>query len=151
MAVLKGKTRLVGDIEEKNVWYVIQRRSKLRKGFSLIMDDGLIILSQLDLTRHEYRLMLFLISQIEFDNCCYITQSFMSEKLSIAQSNISKTLKLLESRNLIFRESTNKGKSIRVSSVIAWRGKTDSEYTNRFAADSKCLKVPDHIISGLIQ
>jgi DNA-binding MarR family transcriptional regulator len=137
MAILKGTAKLNGSPEEKEVWYVIQRRSKLREGFSLAMDDGLIILSQLDLTRHEYRVMLFLISQMDFDNYCLMTQSFMSEKLSIAQSNISKTLKSLESKKLIFRELTDRGKVIRVSAVIAWRGKADTKFLDQFAIDSK--------------
>lgn len=141
MALLKGYKKIEGDTEEKEVWYAVPVRSKLRKGFSLIMDEGLILLAQFDLTKHEYRLILFLISQIDFSNCCYITQSFMGQELSIAQSNISKTLKALESRGLIFRENTNRGKSIRINSVIAWRGKTDREYTDRFLSDSGHLIV----------
>jgi DNA-binding MarR family transcriptional regulator len=140
MGAIKGVTILEGETEEKEVWFVVNRRSKLRKGFSLMMDEGLVILSMLDLTRHEYRLILFLISEMEFDNCCYKTQAFMSEKLSIAQSNISKTLKLLESKGLIFREATNKGKTVRISAVLAWRGKTDKEFSNRFAIDSENIR-----------
>jgi hypothetical protein len=141
MTLLKGTKKIQGDTEEKEVWYAVPRKSKLRKGFSLIMDEGLVYLAELDLTRHEYRLMLFLISQMNFDNYCHITQSFMSKKLSIAQSNISKTLKLLESRKLIYKESTDRGRSIRINCFIAWRGRTDREYMNRFSVDSEDILV----------
>lgn len=140
MALLKGTKKIDGDVVEKEVWYAVRSKNRGIKNWSMVTDEGLVLLAQLDLTKHEYRLMLFLMSQTDFStNCCYITQSFMGEQLSIAQSNISKTLKSLESKGLIFREQTSRGRSIRINAVIAWRGTADKEYTNSFLKDSEYL------------
>jgi DNA-binding transcriptional ArsR family regulator len=62
------------------------------------------------------------------------------------QPNISKTLKLLESKGLIFKEKDSKGNVIRVSSCIAWRGRTGKLYRERFAIDSEFF-VPKEMIN----
>jgi DNA-binding MarR family transcriptional regulator len=137
MAIRQGKATLIGDVDERDLYVVLLRRSKLKKDFFLAMGDGIMFLYKLDLTKHEYRVMLFLLSHMEFDNFCYNTQAYIADKLKVAQPDISKTLKSLESKGLIFKERTDKGKVIRVSAVIAWRGRTGKEFEKRYAMDSE--------------
>jgi DNA-binding MarR family transcriptional regulator len=137
MTIRQGKATLIGDVDERDLYVVLLRRSKLKKDFFLAMGDGIMFLYSLDLTKHEYRVMLFLLSHMEFDNFCYNTQVYIADKLKVAQPDISKTLKSLELKGLIFREKTDRGKVIRVSAVIAWRGRTGKEFEKRYAMDSE--------------
>ena len=137
MVIRQGKATLLGDVDERDLYVVLLRRSKLKKDFFLAMGEGIMFLYNLDLTKHEYRVILFLLSHMEFDNFCYNTQAYMADKLKVAQPDISKTLKSLELKGLIFRERTERGKVIRVSAVIAWRGRTGKEFEKRYAMDSE--------------
>lgn len=137
MVVRQGKATLIGEVDERDLYVVLLRRSKLKKDFFLAMGDGIMFLYNLDLTKHEYRVMLFLLSHMEFDNFCYNTQAYIADKLNLAQPDISKTLKSLESKGLIFRERTDRGRVTRVSAVIAWRGRTGKEFDKRYAMDSE--------------
>lgn len=136
-----GSARLLGDKEDRDIILCRRRTSKLRKDFCLAMDDGIMILYKMDLTKHEYKVMLFLIANMEFENYAYLTQTHIAENLKIKQPDVSKALKVLESNGLVFREKTNRGKVIRVSSVIAWRGRPDSNFNRRFSMDSEHLLI----------
>jgi DNA-binding MarR family transcriptional regulator len=132
-----GRGKIVGELEDRSLIVLNPRRSKLRKDFFLAMDDGFMILCDLDLTKHEYRTILFILGDMNFENYFYGTQTYIAEKLKIAQPDVSKTLKLLESKGLIFKENVNGRRSIRVSAVVAWKGKANAEFSRRFAIDSE--------------
>ena len=74
MVIRQGKATLLGDVDERDLYVVLLRRSKLKKDFFLAMGEGIMFLYNLDLTKHEYRVILFLLSHMEFDNFCYNTQ-----------------------------------------------------------------------------
>jgi DNA-binding MarR family transcriptional regulator len=137
MSVLKGKYKLQCDKEEHEFLLLSRKKPKLNDHYSQCTDEALVHLSKLDLTRYEYRVILFLISQMNFGNYCYKTQSYISKELNIAQPNVSKTLKSLIDKGLIFKETTDEGKAIRVSAVLAWKGTGDNEYIKRFHSDSE--------------
>jgi len=141
MAVRQGKATLIGEVDERDLYVVLLRRSKLKKDFFLGMGDGCMYLATLDLTKHEYRLILFLLASMEFDNFYYGTQAYIASELNLAQSDISKTLKSLESQGLIFRERTSRGKVTRISAVLGWRGRAGKEFEKRYAMDSE--HIPD--------
>lgn len=141
MDTIKGYIQVNEENDPRPLILFAHKRSRLSGGFSLLFDDGNMILSQLDLTKHEYRIILFLLSIMEFKNYVYVTQIFIAESLRIKQPDVSKSLKSLEAYGLIFREKTNRGKAIRVSAVIGWRGQANSEFNQRFSADSEHILV----------
>jgi DNA-binding MarR family transcriptional regulator len=141
MEIKVGSARLFGDKEDRDIILCRRRTSKLRKDFCLAMDDGIMMLYKMNLTKHEYRVMLFLIANMEFENYIYLTQIYIAENLKIKQPDVSKALKVLESNGLIFKEKMDRGKVIRVSSVIAWRGRPDSKFNQRFSMDSEHLLI----------
>lgn len=136
---IKGKAVLYGESEERELTVLLTRGRKRRKDFFIGENRGFIMLHLLDLTRHEYRVIFYLLGNMEYGNYCYLTQSAMSEELGIAQPNISKTIKSLQSKGLLFKEKTNKGNAIRLNACIAWRGRDDKEYYRRYAIDSEYL------------
>lgn len=127
---------------------IIEKRSgrKFRKNFVLGMADGYMILSQLDLTASQYQILLLLMAKSDYENYCYVTQSFISSITGISQPNISKHINRMISMGLLFKEVMPNGKALRINMLIMWKGRKSKNYEDRLEADSKCLKLPDKLL-----
>ena len=107
-------------------------------GFLLIEEDAEYAgISKDVLIRINPNILLIIISEIEYENICYISQSYIAEQLGISQPNVSKNIKVLADHNLIFKENTKKGKALRVNCRIAWKGNKSSAFNIAFAKDSE--------------
>jgi hypothetical protein len=120
----------------------INPKLKFKESFCRAWEDGFMILTKMGLTACQYTILLIIIAQMEYENFCYVTQSFISEETGIAQPNVSKNINVMVKAGLLFKENTKRGKSIRVSSVIAWKGNKDKAFKEAFARDSEALIVP---------
>ena len=67
-----------------------------RKGFSEIAADK-------EMTMEPYRVLLYLMSRLDFDNFIYVTQTEIADYLDIKKPNVSRAMKLLERKELILR------------------------------------------------
>jgi Firmicute plasmid replication protein (RepL) len=121
----------------KDIAVYINPKSKFKDGFCLSWSEGLMMLSDMSLTSSQYRILLILIAEIEFENYCYINQSYITERTGISQPNVSKNISVLIKRHLIFRENTKRGKAFRVNSRIAWKGSKTKAFSIAFEKDSQ--------------
>lgn len=121
----------------KDVLVRINPKSKFKDSFCLTWTEGCMVLAKLGLTAAQHNILLIIISEIEYENICYISQSYIAEQLGISQPNVSKNIKVLADHNLIFKENTKKGKALRVNCRIAWKGNKSSAFNIAFAKDSE--------------
>jgi MarR family len=137
---------LHGTGEVNEVVVKLRSNERFRKNFFIGMSEGYMLLSQLDLTASQLKILLLLISQMEYQNMCYITQSFITKITGISQPNVSKHISKMIKMGLIFKESTSRGNALRINAVISWKGTRNRVYKEKFAIDSECLKIPENII-----
>ena len=126
----------------ESVLVFINPKLKFKESFCRAWEDGFMILTKMGLTASQYTILLIFIAQMEYENFCYITQSYISEQTGIAQPNVSKNINAMAKVGLLFKEDTKRGKSIRVSSVIAWKGTKNKAFREAFAKDSEALIIP---------
>lgn len=123
----------------QNVIVFLPNKSKFKDSFCLGWSDGFMLLTKKGLTAAQYDILFVIISQMEYGNYCYITQSYICTETGIPQSNVSKNIKKLVDLKLIFRESTKQGRALRVNCLIAWKGNKDSAFSRAFSNDSEHL------------
>lgn len=148
MARIKAtiKTELFGSQE---VGLILPRKSRFRGGsFVIMFNDGLLLLNDLGLTLQQYRVILFLISEMGYNNEFRGPQRYIAESTKIAQPHVSRALKSLSEMGLIFREKDARGHIIRVSAVVCWKGDGGKDFRQQYAKDSEflCAIAPDSAV-----
>lgn len=121
----------------ENVVVYLNPKSKFKDSFSLAWSDGIMILTKMGLTGVQYTILFVIIAQMEYENYCYVTQSYIAKETGISQANVCRNIKVLVDRKLLFKESTKKGRALRVHSVIAWKGNKDKSFSNALSKDSE--------------
>lgn len=116
-------------------------RLKFKESFCRTWEDGLMLLTKMGLTASQYTILFVIIANMEYENYSYVTQSFISKETGIAQPNVSKNINDMVKLGLLFKENTKRGKAIKVSSVIAWKGVKNAAFKGSFAHDSELLIV----------
>ena len=77
-----------------------------------------------DLKGETYRVLLLLVSQLDFENWIQITQKEIAETLEIKKQNVSKAILLLEEKEIIFRgPKVGRAYAFRLNPYFGWKGK----------------------------
>jgi DNA-binding MarR family transcriptional regulator len=146
MGEINAYLHFIGTGEVRETTVKLKSNERFKKNFFIGMSEGYMLLAQLDLTASQLKVLLLLISQMEYENMCYVTQSFINKITGISQPNISKHINKMIKMGLIFKECTPRGNALRINAVITWKGTRNKVYKERFAIDSECLKLPDNVI-----
>jgi DNA-binding MarR family transcriptional regulator len=146
MSQINAYIHFIGTGELKETTVRLRSNERFTKNFFIGMSEGYMLLAQLDLTGSQLKVLLLLISQMEYQNICYVTQSFITKITGISQPNVSKHINKMIQMGLIFKESTPKGNALRINAVISWKGTRNNVYKERFMLDSQCLKIPSDVI-----
>ena len=56
-----------------------------------------------EMTTEPYRVLLYLMSRLDFDNFIYVAQTEIADYLGMKKPHVSRTMKLLERKGLILR------------------------------------------------
>ena len=62
-----------------------------------------VLATDKDLTGENYRVLLLLLSRLDFENWIQVTQTEISNKLNMKKQNVSRAISVLESKEIIFR------------------------------------------------
>jgi len=124
-----------GEIEK--VLVKINPKSKFKEGFCMSWEDGFMKLAKMGLTASEYSILLIIIAQMEYENVCYVTQSYLSKETGIPQPHISRHINKMVKLRILSKESTKQGRAIRVSSLFVWKGNKDKAFKEAFLRDSE--------------
>ena len=77
-----------------------------------------------DLTGENYRVLLLLLSRLDFENWIQVTQSEISKKLNMKKQNVSRAMLTLEEKQIVFRgPKIGRTYSFRLNPDYGWKGK----------------------------
>lgn len=100
----------------------------LGKDWVAMYQQALKTLAKWNLPNEQYRVMLSLLGEVDFDNYLTVSQSKIANELGMRQSNVVRAIKGLSDRNIIV-EGPRAGlnKTYRLNPYIAHKGKNRNE------------------------
>lgn len=105
-------------LDEGTLVYV-PKRVRMKEGWFMAMQDGLADLAKQPLRGESMRVLLYLMSQMDYENHIRLSVSAVAEALSMKKQNASRALKELRQRGIIF---DGEHASMRLDPGVGWRG-----------------------------
>ena len=104
--------------------YINSKRPRNFKGesYMIIFQDGLEWLSKQNLKGMELKVLLRIMSQLDFDNYWHVEQKYLAEKMGTDPANVSKAIKKLISIGILYKDTRNGKKAYRLNPTIAHKG-----------------------------
>ena len=114
-----------GEILQGVIVYCGVKNNPYSKGWMMNSQEALELLaSDQDLTKESLRVLMFLMSRLDFENWIYITQKEIAEILGLKKQNISKAVSLLEEKGIILRgPKIGRSSAFRLNPYFGWKGK----------------------------
>ena len=134
--------RDTGEILEGVVVYCGVKQDPYSKGWVMNSQEALKLLAtDKELKGETYRVLLLLISQLDFENWIQITQKQIAETLEIKKQNVSKAILLLEKKEIILRgPKLGRAYAFRLNPYFGWKGKVKNLDEYRDKEDNQWLK-----------
>lgn len=135
MAVYTGKMKQLenGDFVDhlgntykatENLALIVPKKQKWTGGeFCLVMRDWSVKIANMKLNGETASIIFYLLGKTNYDNEIDITQSTIAEELSMDQSNVSKALKILVSKEIITTKKVGSKNAYKLNPDFAFRGK----------------------------
>ena len=127
--------RDTGEVLEGVVVYCGVKRNPYAKGWVMNSQEALELLAtDKELTGENYRVLLLLLSRLDFENWIQITQSEIAEKLHLKKQNVSRAISLLNSKGILLRgPKVGRSYAFRLNPYFGWKGKVKNleDYRNR--------------------
>jgi predicted transcriptional regulator len=129
-----------GEILEGVVVYCGVKQNPYSTGWIMNSQEALKLLAtDRDLKGETLRVLLLLLSQLDFENWIQITQKEIADTLEIKKQNVSKAVLLLEEKGIILRgPKIGRAYAFRLNPYFGWKGKVKNlndyrniEYTQR--------------------
>ena len=117
--------QFTGEVLEGVVVYCGVKRNPYSTGWIMNSQQALEVLAtDKDLTGENYRVLLLLLSRLDFENWIQVTQAEISKKLNMKKQNVSRAISILESKEIIFRgPKVGRTYSFRLNPDFGWKGK----------------------------
>lgn len=109
-------------IDDGQVVYV-PRRIKMKEDWFMAMQSGLEWLAKKKLRGESMRVLLYLMSQMEFENYVRPTLNEIAEALQMQRGNVSRAIRELRAAGVLIN---GEHESLRLESSFGWRGKVKS-------------------------
>ena len=121
----KRKRYIAVTDDEGNVSGFFPLKNKnLGKDWVAMYQSALLTLAKWNLPNEQYRVMLALLSKVDFDNYLTIDQQNIADELGMKRPNVTKAIKALNERNILV-EGPRAGlhKTYRLNPFVAHKGK----------------------------
>ena len=150
-----------GEILEGILAYCEVKQDPYTTGWVMNSQEALKLLAtDKELKGETYRVLLLLISQLDFENWIEVTQKEIAEMLEIKKQNVSKAVLLLEKKEIILRgPKIGRTYGFRLNPYFGWKGKVrnlekyrEEKFKNKETSDkisinkgksSKKAKIPE--------
>lgn len=128
-----------GEILDGTVVYCGLKRNPYAGGWIMNSQEALEILaSDKDLKGETYRVLLFLLSRLDFENWIQITQTEIAEKLGMHKQDVNKAIKLLEKKEIVLKgKKIGRSYAFRLNPYFGWKGKVKNLDNYRKDRDDK--------------
>lgn len=106
------------------VW-VSKKNNPYGKGWIMNSQEALEELAEdKELTGETLRIFLLLSARLDFENWIQISQKEIAEKLGMKKQNVSRSMKILESKSIILKiEASGRSNAYRLNPHYGWKGK----------------------------
>jgi DNA-binding transcriptional ArsR family regulator len=114
-----------GEVLDGVVVYCGVKQNPYSTGWVMNSQEALELLAtDKDLTGENYRVLLLLLSRLDFENWIQITQNEIVEKLDMKKQNVSRAILLLEEKGIILRgPKIGRSYAFRLNPYYGWKGK----------------------------
>jgi DNA-binding transcriptional ArsR family regulator len=114
-----------GEVLDGVVVYCGVKQNPYSTGWIMNSQEALELLAtDKDLTGENYRVLLLLLSRLDFENWIQITQNEIVEKLDMKKQNVSRAILLLEEKGIILRgPKIGRSYAFRLNPYYGWKGK----------------------------
>ena len=114
-----------GEVLDGVVVYCGVKQNPYSKGWVMNSQEALELLAtDKDLKGETYRVLLLLLSRLDFENWIQVTQTEISEKLEMKKPNVSKAISILEGKGIILRgPKIGRTYAFRLNPYYGWKGK----------------------------
>ena len=112
----------------------VNTRSRMAKNwgrpFIMAFQDGFKWLSEQDIKGTEWKILIRLMSQLDFDNYWKVSQKQLGEELGIAKQNVHAALKKFVNMGILFKGPLmGRSNSYRLNPFVGHKGSLDYEKT----------------------
>lgn len=117
-----------GEVFEEGIAVWVGKKVRVNERFFMVFQDALESLAvDRELTEEPRRILLFMFSRLDFENFIQLEQSEISSKLSIARPHVSRAIKLLIDKQILFRgPKIGRSSSFRLNPHYGWKGKVSN-------------------------
>ena len=135
-------TAILGENNEVTGYISKIKYNRLGRDYFVGFRGGFEGLASMDLTGEQYKVLMYLFSQLDFDNYLKVTQKDIAEKLNLKVSNVSRAIRGLVERDVIaVGPMAGHSKTYRLNPRIAHRGaKNYTETVIQYDALKKARK-----------
>ncbi len=114
-----------GEILKGILVYCGVKHNPYAKGWIMNSQEALELLAtDEDLTKEAFRVLMFLMARLDFENWIQVSQKEIAEKLNMHKQNISRAVKLLQSKEILIRgPKIGKSYAFRLNPDFGWKGK----------------------------
>lgn len=131
----RALTAIIGEHNEVKAYMVRPYKSQLGVNWVAVYQEALEWLAKQNLPNEQYRVMMYLMSKLDWENYVRVTQTSIADGLHIAQGNVSKAMKgLLRNGVLIEGPRSGSAKTYRLNPRMAYKGKNPRETIIQFDA-----------------
>jgi hypothetical protein len=132
---------LTDDNQQVTGFITHKRQNYLGVNWVAFYQTALEWLATQNLPNQEYRVLMYLMSKLDFENYLRITQVSIADALNIKQSNVSKAIKgLLDRDILITGPQVGTAKTYRLNPRMAYKGKNPKQTIIEYDAFKKAQK-----------
>lgn len=109
-----------GEVIDDGQVILVPRRIKMKEDWFMAMQSGLEMLAKKKLRGESMRVLLYLMSQMEFENYMRPTLNEIAESLEMQRGNVSRAIRELKTKGVLIN---GEHESLRLESSYGWRGK----------------------------
>jgi len=147
-----GKRNTGGEIEKeldpetnevvKKILHMPIYEKIIMGGWFMAMQDGFEWLAKQDLTGEQFKVLIYIMSKIDFENYLMLTQKEVAEALGMKKENVSRTFKVLVSKGFILEgPKSGRAKTYKLDPNLGYKGKTKNYIRDlKFYADEQAKK-----------
>jgi hypothetical protein len=113
-----------GEVLDAGMLVYVPQRARLKGGWFMASQEGLAKLAKHDLSHRELRVLLLLMSKLDFENFIHVSQAEVAKELSLDAGNVSKCVKrLIEVGIIIKGPKVGRASTYRLSPDFGWKGR----------------------------
>lgn len=112
-----------GEISRGMIFWGEERPNKLIGGFFVGFQEAFKVLAcDSDITPQAHKVLLYLLSELDFENFIHIKQKDIGEALKISPSNMSKAMAILKRKNILLLAPYRGIRCYKLNHFYGWKG-----------------------------